>query len=99
MNEGNKIQIQTVNNVNTQKKIKPQIRFHSKKKKTISKNHISNWSYSVIQSNLSDFNNMSTVRFPKWESTVLSELKNVTFTIAEQALPILSFPIDLKYLG
>lgn len=41
MNQGNKIQFQTVNNVNIQNKIEPQICLYSTKKKTISKNQIS----------------------------------------------------------
>lgn len=41
MNEGNKIQFQTVNNVNTQEKIESQIRLYSTKQKTIPKNHVS----------------------------------------------------------
>lgn len=40
INWGIYIQFQTVNNVNTQKKIETQIRFYSTKIKTISKNHI-----------------------------------------------------------
>ncbi|KAF0761486.1 Uncharacterized protein FWK35_00013998, partial [Aphis craccivora] len=40
--KGNKIEFQTVNNINIQHKIKPQIRLYStKKKKKLSKNHIS----------------------------------------------------------
>lgn len=39
LNEGNKIEFQTVNNINIQHKIKPQIRLYSTKKKVIKKSY------------------------------------------------------------
>jgi len=60
MNQGNTINLQTINNMNTQKKIEPQIRLYSTKKKTISKNQISKPSINetnVILSGLGNTNN------------------------------------------